>query len=557
MFKDSTTDSRLYRLLVEDSLGLMCIHDLDGVLLRINLAAAESLGYSIEQGLGRNLGDFLAPSVHGLFGEYLRRIRANGKDSGLLRLRASNGSERIWMYRNILHEPEGSAPLVLGHALDITDRIQAELALKEAKEQLRNANEELARRVDERTSELQAANQRLRGEIEQRREVEEELIRRRNLESLGVLAGGIAHDFNNFLTVVQGNVSLARMDTGMDAQTGEILDEIMTACERAARLTSQLLTFSKGGAPVRRVASVAKVILDAVALFRSNAAVSVTTDIASNLWSAEIDPEQIGQVLQSVLLNAREAMPAGGIIEVTARNLLVLDQAGGKYVRISIRDYGCGIPPEVLPRVFDPYFTTKSRANGLGLTSAYSIVQKHGGRISISSESGSGTLVTVDLVPSPASVEAVLPAAAAVPIVPSSPWKLLVMDDEESILRILKTVLTSLGHEVSCARDGADAIALYEAARAFGRGYDAVLLDLTVKGGMGGIDAAARLREMGATAKLIVSSGYSDSLVLSDFRAYGFDDVIRKPWTPEELTAVFDRVLADRAACKRDDSGIR
>ncbi len=550
MRQDSGNDDSVYRLLVENSLGLMCIHDLNGVILSINPAAAASLGYPPGYGPGRNLRDFLAPAVQHLFDDYLRRIRRHEKDSGLMRLQASDGSERIWMYRNTLFSQEGSEPIVLGHALDITERVRIERALKEAKAELRNLNDELTCRVEERTAELLEANRRLKAEIDERLRVEDELVRRRNLESLGVLAGGIAHDLNNFLTVVKGNSELAKMRPEADREMGALLDEISAACDRAGFLASQLLTFSKGGTPVRRAVSVASLVRDAVELARAGSAMGVHVDIAPDLWFAEIDLGQIQQVLQSVLLNAREAMPAGGIVEVTASNVTAANTAdgNGRYVRIAIRDSGNGIPSDILPRIFDPYFTTKPGANGLGLTSAYSIVQKHRGFLAVESKPGLGTVVTIDL---PACKPSIPVPSSVTPSGRSNRWKLLVMDDEESICKLLGSVLAALGHEVICAADGAEAIALYEAAKESGHGFDAVLLDLTVKGGTGGIDTAARLKEMDPAAKLIVSSGYSDSPVLSDFRKYGFDDMLPKPWTPAQIAEVFDRVLASQDARRR------
>ena len=208
---------KLHRLLVENSLGLMCIHDLDGVLRFINPAAAQSLGYNPEDGykpedgVGRNLREFLAPSVRHLFDDYLCQIRREPTSSGLMRLEARDGSERIWFCRHIRYDQPGGSPLVLGHAIDITDRIRAERALKEAQTALQEAHDELAARVAERTAELQHTNERLLAEMEQRKVVEEELLRGRKLEALGVLAGGIAHDFNNFLTIISGNIALAKM----------------------------------------------------------------------------------------------------------------------------------------------------------------------------------------------------------------------------------------------------------------------------------------------------------------------------------------------------------
>lgn len=548
MIEDFGTDERIYRLLVQNSLGLMCIHDLNGTILSVNPAVAASLGYSSDEGPGRNLRDYLVPAVRHLFDDYLRRIRHNQQDGGLMRLQASDGGERIWMYRNTLYAQEGAEPIILGHALDITERVRVERALKEAKSELRKLNDELALRVEERTTQLLEANRRLKAEIDERVRIEEELVRRRNLESLGVLAGGIAHDLNNFLTVVKGNAEVAKMQ----AESGEpqrVLDEIAGACDRVGFLASQLLTFSKGGTPVRRTVSVARLVHDAVDLARVGSPVVINVDIAPDLWFAEIDRAQIQQVLQSILLNARQAMPTGGIVEVTASNVTSPKTSAGcaEYVRIAIRDYGNGIPADTISRVFDPYFTTKPGASGLGLTSAYSIVQKHSGSISIESQPGRGTLVTVDLPACKATLPAPLPARS-----PSGGgrWKLLAMDDEESIRKLLKNILTAFGHDVTCASDGAEAITLYEAAKASGRGFDAVLLDLTVKGGMGGTDAAVHLREADPSAKLIVSSGYSDSPVLSDFRKYGFDDILPKPWTPAQIAEAFGRVLAGEDARK-------
>jgi len=303
------------------------------------------------------------------------------------------------------------------------------------------------------------------------------------------------------------------------------------------------LTFAKGGDPIRRVVSLASLILDSVNLARAGSPVNFDVSIAQDLWSAEVDAGQIGQVLHNILLNARQAMSDRGIIEIRAENVVRGRGTSGPeaYVRVSIRDYGCGIPADVLPRIFDPYFTTKAAGSGLGLATVYAIVAKHGGHIAVESNAGVGTVFTIDL---PASQEGGAPPAAGAKLRRGS-GKLLVMDDEEGLRTLLERVLTKLGYEVQCAWDGAEAIALYEAAKTSGHGFDAVLLDLTISGGMGGVEAAARLRELDTSAKLIVSSGYSDAPVMSNFRAYGFDDVIPKPWTPAQLSEVFRRVLVE------------
>jgi signal transduction histidine kinase/ActR/RegA family two-component response regulator len=414
--------------------------------------------------------------------------------------------------------------------------------LRTANQQTAALNQALEVRVQERTAELNQSTEQLRTEIAQRQQTEEELLRARKLESLGVLAGGIAHDFNNFLTVVQGNIEVAKVQLAGDEPARGFLDQAASACQRAKFLSSQLLTFAKGGAPVRRVVSIAQLVMDAVHLARTGSPIGIEVEIAQGLWSAEVDPGQIGQVLHNILINAREAVTGGSNIEVRAENVGIPANPGDpeSRVRISIRDYGHGIPADILRRIFDPYFTTKPGGSGLGLATAYAIVIKHGGHISAESTPGAGTVFTVDL---PASLETPLSEAPDAVPVQSGTERLLVMDDDGALRILFKAVLTQLGYDVQTAGDGAEAIALYESAKALGNGFDAVLLDLTVTGGMGGMEAAARFKELDPTLKLIVSSGYSDAPVMSHFAEYGFDAVILKPWTVKEMSEVLRRVL--------------
>lgn len=420
--------------------------------------------------------------------------------------------------------------------------------LRAAKDYVEALNQQLEARVQERTAELQFSTEQLRTEMEQRKEIEEELLRARKLESLGVLAGGIAHDFNNFLTVVQVNVELAKMclDSGHPAQ--ESLSSVNQACARAAFLSSQLLTFAKGGVPVRRPADVGQLVRDAVNLARAGAQTTFDAGISSDLRCAEVDPGQIVQALHAILLNARQAMPEGGIVEVRASNAVVPDHPESESrVRISIRDYGSGIPLDVMPRIFDPYFSTKPGASGLGLATAYAIISKHGGTLSVESKPGAGSEFTIDLPATQASATPEAPGMDA--SMQGGTGRVLIMDDEEGLRELLRAVLTKQGYEVQAARDGAEAIALCEDAAANGRPFAIALLDLTVSGGMGGLEAAPRLKVVDPSLKLIVSSGYADNRVMADFRNYGFDDVIRKPWAIAQMSEVFRRLLqagADR-----------
>ncbi len=414
--------------------------------------------------------------------------------------------------------------------------------LRAANKSTEALNQDLERRVQERTAELNQSTEQLLAEIRQREQTEEELLRARKLESLGVLAGGIAHDFNNFLTVVQGNIEVARARLTPDEPAQECLEQAEKTCKRAALLSSQLLTFAKGGTPVRRVVSIARLVTDAVRLASSGSPIKMEVDLDEGLWFAQVDPGQIGQALHNILLNARQAMPDGGAVHVRVENVIPSNshEDPGPRVRISIQDFGCGISPDVLPRIFDPYFTTKLEGSGLGLATAYAIVDKHGGRISVQSTPGAGTLFTIEL---PASTEAPALPPAAIAHPQTGTERILLMDDDEALRILFMAVLGRLGYDVETARDGAEAISLYENARAAGKSFDAVLLDLTVVGGMGGMETAARLKALDPSSRLIVSSGYSDAPVMSEYADYGFDAVILKPWTVREMSDVLRKVI--------------
>ena len=535
----------LYRLQVENSLGLLCIHDMAGVLLSVNPAVGHSRGYAVSEGIGRNLREFLAPSVRHLFDDYLKRLERHEIVSGLMRLISKDGSERVWFYRNTRYSREGEEPLVLGHALDVTRRVRAEHDLAEAKKALKKAHDELAARVSERTRELQQANERLRVEIDQRLHVENELMRVRQLESLGVLAGGIAHDFNNFLTVVMGSIALAKVNLPAGHAANSILDQAADGCQRAASLSNQLLAFAKGGAPVRRVVAVGPIVRSAVELVSAGSPAAIKLEVAEGLWTADVDPEQIRQALHNILLNAREAVAEEGKIEVWAENVAQADATGrrkaGPYVRISVADDGPGIAPEILPKIFDPYFTTKATGSGLGLATAYAIVSRHGGHIGVESSPRVMTRFTVDL---PASPALAAEEGSDDEAVHTGSGRILAMDDNDTLRTLLSQMLEYLGYGVACARNGSEALALFEEAKAAGRPFHAVLLDLTIPGGMGGVATAAKIRELDQSVKLIVTSGYSDAPVMSEFRRYGFDAIIPKPWSLPALSRTLKRVVS-------------
>jgi len=373
----------------------------------------------------------------------------------------------------------------------------------------------------------------------------EELLNSRKLESVGMLAGGIAHDFNNSLMGILGNISIAKSRIGDTHKAHRRLLEAEKAALRAKGLTQQLLTFSKGGAPVRRSTSMEGVIRDTVqfVLSGSNARGQVVVD--PRLWPADVDAGQISQVLENLVLNAVQAMPDGGLVRVEARNVDEAASSGlpvrhGRFVGIGVSDEGAGVPPDVVDRIFDPYFTTKEHGSGLGLATSYAIVQKHEGHLVVRPRPGGGTEFTLYL---PAGERVERSSEEHTPRAVPRSGRILVMDDDDLVLETVCAMLKMLDHTAVLVPDGESAVQAYGAAMQAGPPFDAVILDLTIRGGYGGEEAMRRILEIDPGAVGIVSSGYSESPVMAETQRFGFRDCIAKPYRPEELRVVLDRVL--------------
>lgn len=390
--------------------------------------------------------------------------------------------------------------------------------------------------------------------------IEHERAKTARLESLGVLAGGLAHDFNNILMGVVGNLSLAQsMARPEDSALLERLTSAATACNRARGVTNQLLTFSKGGAPVKTAASIHEIVTECARFCLSGSPVAPKFDVPPDISSAEVDTGQIGQVVQNLVLNAMQAMmPAGGTLEISLRNVDVdasnqparTPIVAGRYVCVAVKDTGQGISEEHLTRIFDPYFTTKEKGSGLGLAISYSIVRAHGGVITVESEVGVGSRFSVYL---PASA-----AAAAEPVdVRPKPHaarlaggRVLLMDDEPMVGEVAQQMLESLGYEAVLSMSGAEAIERFREADAQGNPFVAVILDLTVPGGMGGAEAVTHLKAIRADVPAIVTSGYADDPVMARFRDYGFDAVLPKPFPIPALRRALEELDVVPAAAQ-------
>jgi PAS domain S-box-containing protein len=378
--------------------------------------------------------------------------------------------------------------------------------------------------------------------------LEEELVRATRLESVGVLAGGIAHDFNNILTAVMGNIALGLLDVPADSPTGVSLRAAEKAAARACDLTQQLLTFAKGGEPVRAAVQLDSIVREMTTFALHGSPVKATYEFAPNLWPADADKGQIGRVVQNLAINSVQAMPAGGTLRVKAvndrvRGLVRPGLAPGDYILITITDTGEGIPPENLTRIFDPYFTTKKTGSGLGLAAVYSIIKKHRGHIEVESQVGLGTTFRIWL---PALHEKAELAVTRPPLIPSAAMngRVLFMDDDDIIRAMATKLLRRFGLDVVCAADGSEMVEQYRLANAEGRPFAIVVMDLTVPGGMGGLQALAKLKELNPNVKAIVSSGYSSDPVLSNFREHGFCAVVSKPYDIHEFSRVLREALA-------------
>jgi len=377
---------------------------------------------------------------------------------------------------------------------------------------------------------------------------EQELRKITKLESVGVLAGGIAHDFNNILAAILGNIGLALVNDDLPAQARHVLGEAEKATLRARDLTQQLLTFAKGGDPVRETASLDGVIRDSAAFVLHGDKVACRFDIPDDLWLVDIDKGQISQVIQNLVINAGHAMPEGGTVTIRCANVRprgcpeIPGLEDGRYVKIQVEDSGIGIPENVLERIFDPYFTTKQEGSGLGLAISHSIVTKHGGRIAVDSTPGSGTVFTICL-PASEHQEAAGGAEAEDAAPGTEGARVLLMDDDAMVRGVAGAMLRQLGHEVEEAADGMEAVEAYRRAGEEGAPFDLVIMDLTVPGGMGGLEALARIREFAPDVRAVVSSGYANDPIMAHCREHGFAAAIGKPYQLREMARVLDSLL--------------
>jgi PAS domain S-box-containing protein len=385
-------------------------------------------------------------------------------------------------------------------------------------------------------------------DVTEQQRTEQELIKTQKLESIGILAGGIAHDFNNILAAILGNIDLAILRLGENERVVPLLADAEKASLRAKGLTQQLLTFAKGGSPVRRIVSIEGIIRDSARFILRGSGVSFETDFQKDLLLVDIDPGQMSQVIQNIILNAREAMPEGGKVSISCENSS--DSASEKAlgmgsVRITITDNGPGINPGVIDKLFDPYFTTKNKGTGLGLSICHSIITQHGGSITVSSSTGSGAVFTI-LLPASRLHEIAQDQEDLIPAPAGDGARVMVMDDEEMVSKVAKAMLQQLGHDVVVVKDGQEAIDHYQKSMDDGNKFDLVIMDLTIPGGMGGKEAVGHIHELDKKARVLVASGYSNDPVMASCRDYGFCGAVVKPFRLRELATAVQEALEEK-----------
>jgi PAS domain S-box-containing protein len=372
-----------------------------------------------------------------------------------------------------------------------------------------------------------------------------EMSAMQRVESLGQLAGGIAHDFNNMLTGIMANISLLQARCGENRENAEILRETLDAARNAQSLTASLLSFSKGGKPVKKEFCMQKALQDIFGLATRGTKAACENVVKENLWSVEGDENQLKQAINNLLINSLQAMPAGGTLRLEAENIgkgATLPELlpVGDYLKLTVSDTGIGIPKEYLAKIFEPYFTTKSCGHGLGLSMTWSVIKNHGGQIRASSVSGEGTTFVIYL---PATGRCLSISAGNRPEIPKGSGRVLVLEDEEVVAKAVARMLKELGYTAEITADGNETVRRYAEEGKKGKPFDLVLMDLTIPGGLGGKEAVVKLRAVAPDAKVIVSSGYSDETVMADFKDYGFDAVLPKPYKYEDLAETLARLL--------------
>jgi len=488
-----------YRLLAENSTDMIFVIDRNDNVLFVNLAAANTFHCNPEEIIGKPRTELFPPQIAAQQGELLKEVFTDGKSYSLdAPIVYPKGTGLLNVILNPIRNENGEIISVMGVSRDITAS----------------------------------------------RRAEEAVVKAQKLEAIGFLAGGIAHDFNNLLTGIFGYIELAQLES-TNEECNEYLSTALSTMERARDLTKQLLTFSKGGTPIRKTDLLFPFIQEIVFFVLSGSNISCCFDVAPNLWACNFDKSQIGQVIDNIIINAQQAMPMGGTINISASNVVlkkneIITLHEGNYVKMSIKDNGHGMPSEILPRIFDPFFTTKQMGSGLGLSTAYSIIKKHDGWIDVESEPGRGSTFNIYL---PVSEHVFFDTEKQNISGHKGTGRILVMDDEEVVRYLLTSMLKIFGYSAVATKDGKEALDFFVKEIETNGTFRAIILDLTIPGGMGGKETVLEIRKINKDIPIFVSSGYADDPIMVNPQEHGFTDSICKPFKKSELMSLLDKYL--------------
>jgi len=501
------TSKEMYEEIVQKTSDLLVTADGNGKFIFLNRVAEKIFGLPVEACVGASLLDFTHPDDYPETNEVLSNAQENHLEKTSFESRQINKKTKeithlLWTV-NFQFDNEDHIQVIHAIAHDITVRKKAE---------------------------------------EEHQKYEQQLQQTQKLESLGILAGGIAHDFNNLMGGLYGYIDMAK-EGSTDAAVTSHLEKAMNTIERARSLTQQLLTFAKGGVPVKKTGNLFPFIEETVRFVLSGSNVSCSFSVPDELWACNFDKNQIGQVIDNLVINAKQAMSSGGSLTVTAGNIVLGEKehpllAAGNYVKVSVKDTGGGIPKEIITKIFDPFFSTKAAGHGLGLATCFSILTRHHGSLDVESVPGKGSVFHV-----------IIPAAQA--IYPAEEQRteqchrgsglFLIMDDEEVMRAILSTMLESAGYSVTSTTNGQDAINFANQCQKEGKKIEGMLFDLTVPGGLGGKAAIEQIRAMGITTPAFVASGYADDPIIINPELYGFTGSICKPFMKAELIEMLEK----------------
>ncbi|MHA1673787.1 MAG: PAS domain S-box protein [Promethearchaeota archaeon] len=494
-------DLKKKEFIIQSASSAICTSNLNGIMTYANPAFLKSWGFDdLDEVLGRPFSEFWMVSDR--MDEILDALLGEGKtwDGETLAKRKDGSLFDVIVSTATVLDDNGNPISLMSTSIDITERKLAE---------------------------------------EMRTQAE---LKLKKLESVGILAGGIAHDFNNLLTGVFGNIELAKTFLPTDHDAHQFLESAVHSMEVATNLTNQLLTFAKGGNPIKKTLSIGAVITDTAGFSIHGSNSRLESNIAPDLWFVEADKGQLSQVISNLVINAQQAMPTGGIITIDAKNI---ENSSGRYVQITVQDEGVGIAPKFLDKIFDPYFTTKQKGSGLGLAITHSIINQHNGTISVDSQLNKGSIFSV-LLPAALPTEGELsefPRDDNNNIAMVKKGRILILDDEEMIRQVSAAMLAKLGYEVDSTVDGQEAIVKYKENFDSDTPFDLVIADLTIPGGMGGKEAAQEILKIDPQARIVVSSGYATDPIMANYKEYGFKGVATKPYSLATLQEVIQQIL--------------